>query len=43
MPRAGAPISLGLSIALLFALYYDITRLREAWKAYQKAKKAAAA
>lgn len=42
MPRAGAPISLGLSIALLFALYYDITRLREAWKAYQKAKKAAA-
>lgn len=42
MPRAGAPISLGLSIALLFALYYDITRLREDWKEYQKAKKAGA-
>ncbi|HIT50818.1 MAG TPA: DnaJ domain-containing protein [Candidatus Aveggerthella excrementigallinarum] len=42
MPRAGAPISLGLGIALLFALYYDITRLREAWKDYQRAKKAAA-
>lgn len=42
MPRAGAPVSLGLSIAALFALYFDVTNLKQDWEAYQKAKKAAA-
>lgn len=43
MPRAGAPVSVGLGIAVLFALYFDVTHLKEDWTGYQKAKKAAGA
>lgn len=39
MPRAGAPVSLGMLLFFLFALYADGKQLYQSWQAYSAAKK----
>lgn len=43
MPRAGAPVSVGMLLFFLAAVYFDGKSLLEGWKAYQAARKNAGA
>lgn len=38
MPRAGAPVSLGMLLFFLVAVYFDGKQIHESWQSYKKAR-----